>query len=519
MKPRLELLFILMLFSSLLWGQKGSSVEYCKETLNDVRDEFERGRPHIVYQILVDSTGEIKNECKICLNKNIEGFSVISQYELYEKFILSIIYMGFEDVSPYMKDFLGKHPLYIPEYKESTLRNLYKQFNTDPVFILGGSLSLGSSPVIPIERYSLANGNQEKKGLYSAPFSNTRIALKLSIPLNNSFELGFDPAYFSLGYKYNENLVHSNNILSDTPNSAGSSLTSILSFEERQNWVGVPLSLRYHFGAKKRKTEYTNDEWDKKKKQKFRFNLFTGIEADFLIDASFKNMVRTLADNPNQSVQDESINLLFDSGEDSPQLRNRNNMSLFFGAGVSRNIKKWRIGMDFRMGWMIANQVKIANRYANNDLLYLYGHVDNDFSLSDFSISLSFQRSVFNPKKIGRKARARGIDPTKEKDKPIANTDNGDKSPKVSKEKKDPAETKKEIAKEVGKISENEKLMEEIEKKMNELKNLKTKAEKLERQLKGMDEGLDRDGLEALLKMLKRNIEDLEERIKNKNND
>jgi hypothetical protein len=56
MKPRLELLFILMLFSSLLWGQKGSSVEYCKETLNDVRDEFERGRPHIVYQILVDST-------------------------------------------------------------------------------------------------------------------------------------------------------------------------------------------------------------------------------------------------------------------------------------------------------------------------------------------------------------------------------------------------------------------------------------------------------------------------------
>lgn len=509
MKSRIIILFILIFLSPSLWGQE----DYCKEKLNEVREEFDRGRPYKVYELLVDSTGYIRKECEACLNNNIEGFSEIDQYELYEKLILSVIYMGFEDVSPYMKDFLSEHPLYIPKYKESALRNLYKQFDTNPIFIFGLSLGLGNSPVYPLQRYSLADANQNNKGLYSAPFSKTRIALKLSVPIHSSFELGFDPAYFSLGYKYEENLVHSNDIPSipsDAQNPNSSFTTSILSFQENQSWIGLPLYIRYRFGAEKRKKEYTQIEWDRKKKEKIRFNLFAGVEPDFLVSASFKNMVRTLSDNPNQSVQAENINLLFDSEEGSPQLRNRTNVSLFLGAGISKNIKMWRIGMDFRMGWMLSNQVKIANRYANSNLLYLYGHVDNDFRMSDINISIYFQRRVFKPRRIDK--RKRGLN---EETGILSNAENEGKKQK----KKDTAETKKEIADEVEKISENEKLMEEIEKKMNELEDLKDKVATLEKKLKGMDEGSDRNELENMLKVLRENIEALENKIENKNNE
>jgi hypothetical protein len=69
------------------------------------------------------------------------------------------------------------------------------------------------------------------------------------------------------------------------------------------------------------------------------------------------------------------------------------------GAGL-----KFRVGcdfffVDFRYTRMFLNNVDLTNRYTNNELVYQYGHIDNDFRMDNFALSIGYTKSFYKPRK------------------------------------------------------------------------------------------------------------------------
>jgi hypothetical protein len=48
---------------------------------------------------------------------------------------------------------------------------------------------------------------------------------------------------------------------------------------------------------------------------------------------------------------------------------------------------------------MLLNSVNMENRYSNRELVYQFGHVDNDFRIDNFSLSVGFEKSFYKPRK------------------------------------------------------------------------------------------------------------------------
>ena len=48
---------------------------------------------------------------------------------------------------------------------------------------------------------------------------------------------------------------------------------------------------------------------------------------------------------------------------------------------------------------MFLNNVDLDNRYANDELVYQYGHVDNDFRMDNFALSFGYTKAFYKPRK------------------------------------------------------------------------------------------------------------------------
>ena len=80
-------------------------------------------------------------------------------------------------------------------------------------------------------------------------------------------------------------------------------------------------------------------------------------------------------------------------------MRTMINWSLVAGAGVKFRVDRHFLFVDFRYNRMFLNNVMRENRYANQDLVYRYAHVDNDYRTDNFALTIGFMGAFYTPRK------------------------------------------------------------------------------------------------------------------------
>jgi len=168
-------------------------------------------------------------------------------------------------------------------------------------------------------------------------------------------------------------------------------LYSVLRFQENQYWIDIPLMLRYNITFKG-VLPY----------------IYAGVAGNFLLSADVAGIERvtepetTGGGNVTQAALkpilltshvDERTN------ETMGSLRTMANFSFVAGAGVKIRVGRNFLFFDFRYTRMFFNNVDLDNRYNNPDLLYQYGHVDNDFRTDNFALTVGFIKAFYKPRK------------------------------------------------------------------------------------------------------------------------
>ena len=322
----------------------------CEEQLNAATTEFDAGRFYGIPAML-----------KPCIDK---GFTREQRQRAF--LLLTQAYLLLDDP-------IGADNSYLevlranPEFLADTARDhidvvyLSKRFTAAPIFSLFGRAGGNFAPVRVIstinptgERdvqndYKVRIGWQAGGGVEWHFLKN----LALTAELNYTFT-----SYKREQLKFNNDLEQ---------------------FTDKQNWVSVPLGLKYTFLTREQIRPYILGG--------YAFNILFSDRAQIQI-----------------SKRDEGEGSL---DESSPELsfgpyRNKMNTSLFFGGGVN-----YKFGIDFlfaelRYNIGLTNVVKPTTTYATSGPAVEYGHVDDYFRIDTFSISIGYVKPLYKPRKVKR---------------------------------------------------------------------------------------------------------------------
>jgi hypothetical protein len=371
--------------------KKGSSPNNCQ--LDEAKRWYELGDLEKIESIepCVSDPKSMSRE------KRIEALQLITESYLYRDKI------GAADNS--FKKLLSVHPLYEADSTDPgisyDLIYLSRTFSRRPIFSMYFGAGVNFTLVEQLENYGTDNtsGIADHEGYLREYEFGITGAIGFELPLIYNFELALDATFGYRTFAYGDSLYVSVNsanptggVNSELTNRAGEPLLySILSFKENQFWIDVPLMLRYNITKFKGVLPY----------------IYVGCAANFLLSADLGNVERLLQPEitaGNHSIPTADRIFLTEhkdehSDKTLPSLRNMYNFSFIAGAGLKFRTGRNFIFVDFRYTRMFFNNVDINNRYANTDLLFRYGHVDNDFRMDNFALTVGFIKSFYKPRK------------------------------------------------------------------------------------------------------------------------
>ena len=266
---------------------------------------------------------------------------------------------------------------------------LYESFRTWPVLHL--SLFAGGNAIRPIvlRNYYIDNAEQSSGDPLYASKAGFQLGGQIDAPIHKIS----DNLRVSVGLTFNRKsyqLERTLNTFVEAEGSAGS--FSTLSFIENQTWLDIPLTLSYHFD---RESKYNF----RSLKKKIVPYIYGGIAYNLMLAAKIQDIRR---DNIGISSQSGFTNT--DSGKllQNPALRNQHNFSFVGGVGLKYKVASHYLFVDARYIGLIRNIINVSNRYENPELLYTFGHLDNDFRLDHYSISFGFTYTLYRPKKLSK---------------------------------------------------------------------------------------------------------------------
>lgn len=321
----------------------------CTQTLRQARTVYDEGRIHELPALLESC---IKN-----------GFTDDEKTEAYRLLVLAYIYLDEpEKADEAMLALLHhNHEFQINAQADpAEFISLYGTFRTKPVFSYGikggGNLSL----VNVLSNYGVHDQSNTKGEYIPAPGfmvgGMLEIILKENLTLSGEVVLA--------GY----NLNYSNSF--SNIDSAARFIES-QEFTETQVVLSVPVTVQYQFA-----------------KGKLNPYVLLGGSANYLLSASFKGETQTSIEN----FEGATVDLI--------NQRNKINFSAVAGAGVKIKVGKNHFIAEARFNYGILNQVKEENRLDNQELIFDYGYVDDDFKLNSISISLGYLLPKYSPKKL-----------------------------------------------------------------------------------------------------------------------
>lgn len=323
----------------------------CSQTLIKAQITYYEGRADEVPSILA-----------ACLK---EGFTDEEKSQAYRLLTLTYLYLNeTQNAENAMLAFLKLNHYYkINEAVDPTeFINLYNQFRTRPVYLITPKLGTNVSFVQVMKNFSLDNST--KVHYNYQPELSYQIGISLAIPLIPRISVIPEIYLSGKNYSYKNNLFGYES----------------LSFNEQQTRVQVPILLMYTL---------ENDKW-------FHPFLEGGVSVNGLLNstASMNRIDHTGNEEIKKQVTGPNINM-------NPQ-RKRLNYTAVIGTGFTYKKDRNIFIASVRYNVGLLNEVKPRMRYSNQELIYKYGYLDNDFKLNYFSLSVGYVMPVFRPKKINK---------------------------------------------------------------------------------------------------------------------
>ena len=336
--------FNFLIFSgSIVSGQNTN----CSEVLIKAQDTYKEGR-----------INEIADMLQPCLETGLSKQEKIEAYRL-----LSLTYLYFnerEQAQNAMTNLLKNDPEYKLRQSDPTeFVNLYNSFRTTPIFLIGAKLGINGLDIDVKKNFSLDN-SAAKRGKYESGIG-IQGGLLVQFPLAKKISLLTELLYSINSYTYTDHLFG----------------YASLEFPEKQVYLGLPVLLNYNFGKSQKWIPYLN----------------LGGSVSYLLSAKAAPIRVDETDGNNQrEIKEGEIAIA--------TLRQKINFNLIAGAGlrVKDVLGRGYLFLDFRYSHGLNNIVNEKDRYSNEDLVYKYLYVDNNFKINSFQYSVGYSYPLYKPK-------------------------------------------------------------------------------------------------------------------------
>lgn len=282
------------------------------------------------------------------------GFTETQKTEAYRLIILSAIFEGNNTKADSFMLKLLKHN---PEYQINRAidaveyTSLYNTYQTQPMYSLG--LNIGAN----FTTINLTNSFGTHSDYHANPNYITEVGFQFggraTRYLFNRAELFIESNFSQIKFRYEETVYD----------------FSKLEFTERQQNIYFPVGVIYY-----------------PFQQKIKPYVEIGATPSFLINSTFtpKRL------NNNSEIKGPDI---------VNEIRNSLNVSLLAGAGVQYKVPRGNLALNIRYQKGLIQQTKIKNRNENQELIFNYYYIDNDFLLNNLFVSVGYIHLFYRPRK------------------------------------------------------------------------------------------------------------------------
>jgi hypothetical protein len=331
---------VLFFFTSVLNAQESN----CALKLDEAENLYEMGELDSIPSLL-----------RSCINDGFENEELSRAYKLLIRTYLFEDYQEMAELT--MLTFLKKFPEYELKANDPIeFTYLYKSYKTVPIFSIGIIGGLNYSFVRIITPYSLDDA-EDYSGEYSVSGIGYQVGLQLKRYITDEIEINVDGIYVNKKFDYTIE-----------------QLDSKLNYKESQTHLSFPISGTYDF-----------------KYKMLRPFVRFGFTFDYLIGSTASVERSFTGDNNREALTGPDIDIIDD--------RNPLNFSLLFGAGIKYDLKKNGYFMlDLRYNLGLTNSVNGKTRFSNDEKIYYYNYVDDDFALSNMYISVGYAYPFYRTK-------------------------------------------------------------------------------------------------------------------------
>ena len=336
----LSIIFFIILFPLPLKAQ-----EDCSVLLKKAGQYYEEGA--------IDSVSKL---IQPCLQNGYDKAEKLQAYRLLT--LVSLYQDDKKNAEKYIIKILEIEPEYevVRSVEEPEFLSVFDTYFAAPVSAYGVYIGANLSQAKTIEHFGVYNlSNAVEKNVFNTGF---QFGVKYSRFLYRNIDLNFD-LQIAQNKLYNEKRFFNFVKLECT---------------ETNLRLSAPVSATYEYSIKKI-IPY------------FRL----GLNPAFLMISNAR-LVRSYTDNSAVDVKGPEVNLI-----DS---RISVNLWLLTGAGVKYKVKRGYIFIDFRFNLGLFNQVRVKNRYSNNELIYKYYYLDDDFRMNIMSVSVGYTLVNYKPMKV-----------------------------------------------------------------------------------------------------------------------
>ncbi len=243
---------------------------------------------------------------------------------------------------------------------------LYRKFRTKPIFRIGGGLAGTYSTMNVIDEFGVEDISGTE-GVDTLGFSFTpEIGIGGGVYIDYNFWKNFE---VSLGVNFiAKSVSYKNDLYSQFSENHVDDFYSTTSYKDTYFFVDVPLKIKYNFNIS----------------PKFIIFPYGGIVGNYLLSAS-------------RSGRREVVT------PSSVDLKNiRETLNYSYTVGIGFKLRSNTNYFAFEVGAVKGgnNFVDPNGRYQNDDVLFRLGQVDDNQGLNHLNFMLSYQYSIYNPKKL-----------------------------------------------------------------------------------------------------------------------
>jgi hypothetical protein len=340
----LKKISILILFISII--QSGFSQELCKSTLEKASRLYDQG--------MIDEIPQLLGPC-------IEnGFTRVQKIEAYKLVILSYLFDDDQyEAENTLIEFLKKYPEYeIMPNDPVEFIYLFESYKTHSVFSL--NIYIGPNLSLPriIEPYSAVTDESDS---YKRPGMGFQAGIGISRGISRYMDINVDVFFANYRYVFKQDIrFNYGGFYTDQSDEIKTKHT------EKLNKIDVPVSVTYNIG-------HGN--------MKYYFRSGLGL--------SYITKVNVISE----------FNLLTSPDTDFSEFRKSPMFFGIVGGGIKYKVPRGYLVIDGRINIGLNNIVNSEKRFDNQEAMYNYLYLDDDFTLNSINFTIGYHFSLYQPRK------------------------------------------------------------------------------------------------------------------------